>query len=48
MNAGIYLDDDIRNNVLRSIKDNKQFNIYPTNDFAVKLVEEVIKCYKKQ
>jgi hypothetical protein len=41
MNAGIYFDDDVRNNVLRSVQDNKQFNIYPDYTFAEDLINEI-------
>ena len=40
MMASIYLDKDSRENILKQVKDNKQFNIYP-NNFAEQLIEEL-------
>ena len=34
-------DKDSRENILKQVKDNKQFNIYPDPNFAVKLIEEL-------
>lgn len=39
-----YLDEDARENCLRHVDDNKQFNVYPKvkdHDFAERLVDEV-------
>lgn len=45
MKHNMTLDKDTRDNCLRQIKDNKQFNIYPKIkddlEFAEKMVQEV-------
>jgi len=41
MRASLYLDEDSRENILRQVKDNKQFNIYPDYTFAEDLINEL-------